>query len=44
VLAHVPAVDAALRARIDAGFAMAAAARQALDVPALADEREALLA
>ncbi len=44
VLACVPEVEAGLRARIDAGFAMAAAARQALDVPALADERAALLA
>ena len=43
VLESVQDVDAGLRARLDAGFAMAGAARQALNLGALAAERVALL-
>jgi len=44
VLEHLPEAGAGLLARIAAGFAAAAAALQGLDLAALADERQALLA
>jgi beta-N-acetylhexosaminidase len=44
VLASIPDITPVARARLDAGRAMADAARVALDIPALTAERESLLA